>query len=63
MLIRKNSDSINDIKLLALLLFQYYEYVVRECVRESERECVCLFERERVCETGGSGVAIAITCH
>lgn len=42
MLIRKNSDSINDIKLLAfLLLFQYYEYAERESVR------VCVFERER----------------
>lgn len=33
---------------------------------ERERECVSVFferERERVCETGGSGVAIAITCH
>jgi len=42
LLIRKNSDSINDIKLLAfLLLFQYYEYAERESVR------VCVFERER----------------
>lgn len=32
---------------------------------ERERVCECVFERERerVCETGGSGVAIAITCH
>lgn len=62
MLIRKNSDSINDIKLLAfLLLFQYYEYVVRECLCVCV--CVCLKESKSVCETGGSGVAIAITCH
>lgn len=46
LLIRKNSDSINDIKLLAfLLLLQQYEYVVREC----ESVCVCVFERKKEC--------------
>lgn len=48
-MIRKNSDSINDIKLLAfLLLFQNYEYVVRERVSVCECVCVCVCLKECV---------------
>lgn len=50
LLIRKSSDSANDIKLLGLLLlFQYYEYVVCECVWlcVCVTLCVCVYLKER----------------